>query len=403
MSMKRSAQNLLAAAFAILATTAAAQAPSVAAGAGDELRAVFATSADVAEGKHVAESSCNACHGASGISRTPEVPHLAGQRAAYLYVELRAYKQGTRDANPMASAVKFLSDDAMMKAAAYFASLDPAPSAPAAAKSATKPDPMQAGKAAAAACAGCHGDDGVSRIPGTPSLGGLDPKYLAGAMAAYKSGGRKHDMMKSLVAALGEADMNNIALYYALQKPAKAAAPAAGDAAAGKAAATACAGCHGEQGVSATAGTPSLAGQDAQYLAAAARAYKDGTRGNETMKGPAAALDEKSANNVAAYFAAQTPQAPKVRKPLSVAEIAERCDRCHGTNGNSTDPRAPALASQRAEYLEKALLAYRTGTRKSTAMAAMSDMLSESDVQAVAAHYARQKARPVVYVQVPTK
>jgi cytochrome c553 len=118
-------------------------------------------------------------------------------------------------------------------------------------------------------------------------------------------------MMKSLVAGLGEADMNNIALHYALLKPAKATTPAGGDAAAGKAAAAACAGCHGEQGASATAGTPSLAGQDAQYLSAAARAYKDGTRGNETMKGLAAGLDEKAAKNLAAFYAAQTPQPPK--------------------------------------------------------------------------------------------
>jgi len=409
--MKRSMRTLLIAAFGLVAGAtgvgyspgARAQPPSVTPG-GDDLRALYATPAEVAEGKRVAESSCKGCHGIAGISAAKEVPHIAGQRAAYLYLELRTYKQGARGDNPMASAVNLLSDDALVKAAAYYASLEPAQPVAATAKaSRAKPDPVRAGKAAAAGCAGCHGEDGVSKIPGTPSLVGLDPKYLVAAMTAYKGGQRKNDLMKSLVAALGDADMNNIALFYALQKPSRAPTPAPGDVAAGKAAAAACAGCHGEQGVSGNAANPSLAGQDAQYLALAVRSYTEGTRSNDSMKAAAAALDERTAKDLAAYYAAQQPQAPKVRKPMTPAELAERCDRCHGVNGNSTDPRSPSLAAQRADYLEKALQAYRKGTRKSTAMAAMSDMLGESDVESIAAHYARQKARSVVYVLVPGK
>jgi cytochrome c553 len=61
------------------------------------------------------------------------------------------------------------------------------------------------------------------------------------------------------------------------------------------------------------------------------------------------------------------------------------------------------LAAQRVDYLEKTLHAYRTGERKSPQMAAMSDVLTEADVESLAAHYARQKARAVVYVAVPAK
>jgi cytochrome c553 len=236
-----------------------------------------------------------------------------------------------------------------------------------------------------------------------PNLVGLDPKYLVAAMKAYKSGQRKHDMMKSLLGALGDADLNNIALYYALQKPARAQTPASGNAGAGKAAAAACAACHGELGVSGNPANPSLAGQDAQYFAAAIRAYADGSRKDEAMKGPAAPLDERVVRDLAAFYASQQPQPPKVRKPLTTAELAERCDRCHGVNGNSTDPRLPALAAQRADYLEKVLHAYHTGARKSSAMAAMSALMTEADVKDIAAHYARQTARAVTYVVVPAK
>ena len=209
-------------------------------------------------------------------------------------------------------------------------------------------------------------------------------------------------MMKSLVGTLSDESLSSIALYYALQKPAKAQTPAPGDQAAGKAASSAgCAACHGDQGVSGNSATPSLAGQDADYLTAALRAYKDGSRKDESMKGPAAALDDPAVKNIAAYYAAQQPQPLNVRRPLTTAEWSERCDRCHGPGGNSTDPMMPRLAAQRADWLEQILQAYRTGARKSTAMAAMSALMSEADVRDLAAYYARQTARAVTYVVLP--
>ena len=382
--------------------SAAAQPARIKPAPGDDLRAVYANPADIAEGKRLAQTSCARCHGASGISSTPGIPHIAGQRAAYLHLQLRAYRQGARAKGPMGGAVNFLSDEALVKVAAYFGSLDPArPAAGAGKPAASKSDPLQAGKAAAASCAGCHGESGSSKTAGTPSLVGLDPKYFLAAMSAYKSGERKHDMMKAMAGAVSDADAGNVALYYALQKPARAQTPAAGDRIAGKTASAACSGCHGETGVSSNPATPSLAGQDAQYLAAAMLAYKEGARKDESMKGIASGLDDKTVRNVAAYYAAQQPQAPQVRKPLTTLEWVERCDRCHGANGNSTEALIPALAGQRADWLETVLQAYRSGGRKSSAMGAMSSALREADVKELAAYYARQTPRAVIYVVVP--
>lgn len=379
---------------------AAAQPARVRPPAGEDLRAIYLNAADIAEGKRLAESSCTRCHGANGISTTSGIPNIAGQRAAYLHLQLRAYRDGTRAKGPMGGAVNFLSDDALIKVAAYFGSLEPARPASAARPVAQKPDALQSGKAAAAACAGCHGE-GASKTPGMPNLVGLDPKYFLAAISAYKSGERKNDMMKSMVVSLSDGDAGNVALYYALQKPVRAQTASTGDQAAGKSAAAACGGCHGETGVSSNAATPSLAGQDAQYLVAAVAAYKNGERKDDTMKGIAAGLDEKTIRNVAAYYAAQQPQAPNVRKPLTVAEWIDRCDRCHGSNGNSTDPLIPGLAGQRTDWLETVLHAYRSGARKSSAMGAMSSGLSETDVKELAAYYARQMPRAVVYVVIP--
>jgi cytochrome c553 len=381
----------------MLAGTAA-----LAASPDDELRAVYATPVEIAEGKRIAEASCARCHGANGVSATKGVPHLAAQRAAYLDLQLRAYRHGARVQGAMTGIVRYLSDDALVKVAAYYASVEPPRPAAAPGKAApAKADPLQAGKAAAAACSGCHGEAGVSAMPGMPSLVALDPKYFVAAMSAYKSGRRANDMMKALAAGVSDADLGNLAFFYALQKPARAQTPAAGDAAAGKAAAAACGACHGDQGVSGNPATPSLAGQDAQYLAAATQAYKDGSRKDESMKGPATELNEKAMRDIAAYYAAQQPQPLNVRRPLTLAEWSERCDRCHGPNGNSIDPLMPRLAAQRADWLEQVLHDYRKGARKSTAMAAMSALMSESDVKELSAHYARQTARAVTYVVVP--
>ena len=146
-----------------MSSNAQAQPATVKPAAGGDLRAVYATAQDVAEGKRLAESACARCHGASGISSVAGVPHIAGQRAAHLHLQLRAYRDGSRARSPMGGAVKFLSDDALVKVTAYFASLEPPRPLP---TRGGKPaparlDPVQAGRAAAAGCAGCHGEEGV--------------------------------------------------------------------------------------------------------------------------------------------------------------------------------------------------------------------------------------------------
>jgi cytochrome c553 len=387
---------------AVIASSATSASAQPATAGPDEFRPLYVTPLEIAEGKKVAEASCAGCHGTDGVSTIAGVPHLAGQRPAYLFLELKAYQSGARGDRAMQGAVKkYLSDSALNDVSAYYASLDPAQ--PAAAAAPAPSDPLAAGKTAAASCGGCHGETGVSKIPGMPSLTGLDPKYLVAAMKAYQSGQRKEDMMKALLGALSDADAGNIATYYALQKAERAQTPSPGDQAKGKAAAAACAGCHGEQGVSGSSANPSLAGQDAEYLAAALRRYKDGSRSDETMKGLVAALGDDAIRDIAAFYANQQPQQPNVRKPLTTEEWAQRCDRCHGVNGNSTNPRFPALAAQRADYLENVLKAYRTRARRSPEMAAMSDGLSDDDIKNLAAHYAQQKARAVMFVPLPAR
>src|SRR5258708_1977419 len=148
-------------------------------------------------------------------------------------------------------------------------------------------------------------------------------------MKAYISGQRKKAVMKAVLTGAAEADLNSIALYYARQIPARAKTALVGDPSAGKPASAGCAGCHGEEGVSVSPEFPSLAGQEAQYLADALRAYKEGTRGDAMMKAIAEALDERTINDLASYFAGLRPSqpasargAPTSREPSAVRKAA---------------------------------------------------------------------------------
>ncbi|MDJ0892357.1 MAG: cytochrome c [Gammaproteobacteria bacterium] len=75
-----------------------------------------------------------------------------------------------------------------------------------------------AGKAKAAMCASCHGTDGNSMAPTFPKLAGQHEAYLVDALKQYRSGARNNAMMKPMVANLTDADIANLAAFYAGQK-----------------------------------------------------------------------------------------------------------------------------------------------------------------------------------------
>ena len=376
----------------------------------DELRPLFANSDDIRDGKELADSTCGKCHGADGVSTTAGVPNLAGQRPSYVYRELKAYQGGERASGGAAhdmKLMKFLSDEALANVAAYYASLDPA--TPADAPPPNYIDPVAAGKAAAEPCAKCHGENGVSHKAGAPSLIGLHPKYLVETMQSFKSGDRpideKNQDMKKALDALSDRDLQHIALYYALESEnlTRAQTPNGSGAPPAKEALGACVKCHGEDGVGTSPITPSLAGQDLAYMVNALHAFRDGTRDDDTMTPRAKKLDDVAMNSLSAYYAGLDPKPVNIPRPLSPEQWAEKCDRCHGPNGNSTRPEVPALAAQRVDYLEAALSAYQSGARKSSEMTAMSSILTPDDIKGLAAHYAHEKARPVVFITVPSK
>lgn len=74
---------------------------------------------------------------------------------------------------------------------------------------------VAAGKAKAVLCAACHGPEGKASVPVYPNLAGQNAPYLVKQLKAFKEGQRKDPMMAPFMAALTEADMENLAAYYA--------------------------------------------------------------------------------------------------------------------------------------------------------------------------------------------
>lgn len=67
------------------------------------------------------------------------------------------------------------------------------------------------------------------------------------------------------------------------------------------------------------------------------------------------------------------------------------CMACHGNNGKGTTPEYPNLCGQNEKYLVIALKAYKSGERNNAIMKPMAAMLSNKDLENVAAYYAAQK------------
>ena len=65
---------------------------------------------------------CSACHGPDGNSINPIWPKLAGQHAAYLAKQIRAFRDGVRVDPTMAPMVAPLKDEDIDDIAAYYAS-----------------------------------------------------------------------------------------------------------------------------------------------------------------------------------------------------------------------------------------------------------------------------------------
>jgi len=370
---------------------------------------------DVQAGKQLAKEVCASCHGMNGAHSESGTPFIAGLKEGYIAASLQSYVDGSRNVTTVKAAadklkvLKQLKPEQISDVSAYYASLDtPWKGAGVGIprKKAEIPitkDNIQAGADIAKRCNSCHGDEGNSfDHPDVPSLAAMPPDYFIYSMKTYFDERRKNKVMGifGMGNSLSDKMLGQLAAYYAVQTPQKPPALAQGNAQLGAAYANNCEGCHGFEGNSLNPGLPNLAGQPAEYLAFAMRAYRDGKRKDAAMKFALKEMSDGRIADLAAYFSAQEPislyrwktQSAKEFRPVEDGKrIARMCDSCHGKDGNSTKPGIPSLTGFTAKYLAEATIAYRDGVKKHEAMREMVSFLKDDDIEKVSLYYALQE------------
>jgi cytochrome c553 len=133
-------------------------------------------------------------------------------------------------------------------------------------------------------CTMCHGARGLSQAD-SPNLAGQYPIAIYKELVDFKTGARASAVMAPLVADLSDADMRDLAAYYAYLPRVSAPQPAAGEpprivaSGAPLRGIAPCGACHGEVGSKASAAW--LEGQPAVYLRTQLEAFATGARHND--------------------------------------------------------------------------------------------------------------------------
>ena len=175
----------------------------------------------------------------------------------------------------------------------------------------------QAGEKKAAMCIGCHGIPGYQasfpEVHKVPMISGQGAKYITAALNAYKKGERKHPTMRSIATSLSDQDIADLAAFYEEQgKNASASetqtAPAPSEQVAKLIEQSKCNTCHGDNFSKPIDGSyPKLAGQHADYLYVALKAYQTTNnpqvgRSNPIMMGMAGQLTHAQIKAIAQYL-----------------------------------------------------------------------------------------------------
>jgi cytochrome c553 len=170
----------------------------------------------------------------------------------------------------------------------------------------------------------------------------------------------------------------------------------------GKEIAQACEGCHAATPENAGSEFPYLQGQSATYLYKQLQDYTTGSRSNEIMVGISAGMSNQDMADVSAWYSRQ-PAAPaqkgdEVSDAIRVlvnrgdgTRMLPPCAVCHGSSGQGQAHDTPALAAQKAAYLEQTMLSYKSGARHNDIyrrMRLIVQQLSDEEIRQLARYYA---------------
>lgn len=189
-----------------------------------------------------------------------------------------------------------------------------------------------AGQQKAAVCGACHGGDGnnapeIYTALKAPKLAGQIPEYIAKSLHDFKAGRRSNETMSPQAQAVSEADIADLAAYFAKQQSRPNAVQNKDLLAQGEKmyqkgkgrpdVVTACIGCHGPNGSGnrdwanvyskmPAVLAPAIGGQHAGYVSGQLMAYKTGQRSTDpgsVMRNIAGRMNEKDIAAVSEYIA----------------------------------------------------------------------------------------------------
>jgi cytochrome c553 len=178
------------------------------------LAGLAAASAAKAQAIEQKVAVCKACHLTGALQSTSEIPNIWGQGEGYIYIQLRDFKSGARDAPEDAAMRGFVASmsDADMLEVAKYASTQPWP----------KVEPISTDTAllkkgayatAMADCGGCHFNDWKG-FSANPRIGDQSTAYLAATIRQFRSGSRANSPgMSDQVRTLDEGEIVAVAAY----------------------------------------------------------------------------------------------------------------------------------------------------------------------------------------------
>ncbi|MGQ0510153.1 MAG: c-type cytochrome [Betaproteobacteria bacterium] len=158
----------------------------------------------------------------------------------------------------------------------------------------------------------------------------------------------------------------------------------------------ACAACHGADGNSAIAGTPSIAGQPRIFLENYLVMTREGVRGSAVMQALLKGVSDREIIALSRHYSelkARATAEPVNRilfeRGRGIA-ARNRCSSCHLPNYVGRE-QMPRLAGQREEFLAEVMLQYRQNRRPGgdTMMSAALYGIPEAEFQALAHYFSR--------------
>jgi cytochrome c553 len=167
--------------------------------------------ADAMKGAQLS-ASCAHCHGTDGNSSAQAYPNLAGQTSEYIYLQIKAFKEGKRANSQMSPMVGILNDEDMRNLGDYYNSQTLVRRA-----LKVEPEIVAQGKKLAEElqCASCH-QPGYKGLKEFPRLARQKQGYIVKQLREFRDGVRSNDngLMAASAKNLSDEQIEALAQYF---------------------------------------------------------------------------------------------------------------------------------------------------------------------------------------------